>query len=169
MPPIVCQKMLILAEDKRASRHCGFDVIAILRSLILTGIGKPHGGSTILQQLIRTITGRYEKSIKRKITEIALAYLVARKVDRSIYPRVYLSIAYYGTGLEGFDKFYNNKRSIYRDEIHLASMAVSRLKYPEPSIANSFKHEKISVREKHLTNLYLSNPNTRIYSYVEAV
>ncbi|WP_420848436.1 transglycosylase domain-containing protein [Phytopseudomonas seleniipraecipitans] len=169
MPPIDCQKMLILAEDKRASRHCGFDVVAIIRSLALTGLGKPHGGSTILQQLVRTITGHYEKSLKRKITEILLAYLVAQKVDRSLYPRVYLSVAYYGTGMEGFDKFFAKKGNDSCDEIHLASMAVARLKYPEPAKPNCSKHEKISVREKHLRNIYLNSSNTRIYSYVEAV
>lgn len=168
MPPIECQRMLILAEDKRASKHCGFDVFAIIRSLTLTALGKPHGGSTILQQLVRTITGNYDKSIKRKATEILLAYLVGKKVNRSVYPRVYLSIAYYGTGMENFDKFSAKRGCTAKNSVQLASMAVARLKYPEPEKLNSLKHKKIQIREQHLVDKYRNTKNTRIYSYVEA-
>ncbi|MGE6384308.1 transglycosylase domain-containing protein [Pseudomonas sp. NPDC078416] len=169
MPSLACQKMLILAEDKRACRHRGIDTLAILRSIALTLIGKPHGGSTILQQLIRTITGRYERTLRRKLSEILLAYLVAGRVDRSIYPRVYLSIAYYGADMESYDKLIAKVITSSEDDLHAAAMAVARLKYPEPRKVSFTKQALISRREKFLLKKYKELKNTRIFSHVETV
>jgi membrane carboxypeptidase/penicillin-binding protein PbpC len=169
MPSLVCQKMLILAEDKRAWKHCGIDVLAMLRSVALTLLGKPHGGSTILQQLIRTITGRYERTLRRKFSEILLSYFVASRVDRSVYPRVYLSIAYYGTGMNGYDQMIKNVKNSTEDGLHAAAMAVARLKYPEPRQISLTKQVLISRREKFLLEKYKKLKDTRIFSHVEAV
>ncbi|NWE50451.1 transglycosylase domain-containing protein [Pseudomonas gingeri] len=169
MPSLSCQKMLILAEDKRAWRHCGFDVLAILRSIVLTLSGRPHGGSTILQQLIRTITCRYERTLRRKFSEILLAYLVAGRVDRSIYPRVYLSIAHYGTGMESYDKLVGKLKISSEDNLRSAAMAVARLKYPEPRNASPVKRALISRRENFLLEKYGQLKNTRIFSHVETI
>ncbi|MDU8502445.1 transglycosylase domain-containing protein [Pseudomonas syringae] len=169
MPSLICQKMLILAEDKRAWRHCGVDPLAMLRSIALTLIGKPHGGSTILQQLIRTITGQYERTLRRKTSEILLAYLVAGRVHRSIYPRVYLSIAYYGAGMEGYDKAIKKINGGLESDLHAAAMIVARLKYPEPRKTSLAKQALISRRESFLLGKYKGYKNTRIFSHVEAI
>lgn len=169
MPSLICQKMLIVAEDKRAWMHCGIDPLAILRSIALTMIGKPHGGSTILQQLIRTITGRYKRTLRRKLSEILLACLVARRVHRSVYPRVYLSIAYYGAGMEGYDKAVERINDRYESDLHAASMIVARLKYPEPRKKSTTKQALISRRERFLLEKYNEYKNSRIFSHVEAI
>ena len=169
MPSLACQKMLILAEDKRAWKHCGVDFVAILRSIVLTVLGKPHGGSTILQQLVRTLTGRYERTFARKYSEILLSYMVAAKVDRSIYPRVYLSIAYYGTGIENYDKLIDQIRNSPEDELQFAAMAVARLKYPEPRQKSPLMQTLILRREKFLIRKYRMSKDTRIFSHVKAV
>lgn len=168
MPSLMCQKILIVAEDKRAWKHVGFDILAIFRSLFLTSIGKPHGGSTILQQLIRTLSGRYEKSVNRKIREIVLSYLVAKRVPRHIYPRVYLSIAYYGTDMENYDKLIERKQKILKDDLHMAISIVARLKYPEPKKISIVKRNLILKREKFLLKKFQSVKDKRIFSHVQA-
>ncbi|WP_349814569.1 transglycosylase domain-containing protein [Pectobacterium atrosepticum] len=39
-----------------------------------------QGGSTIDQQLVRTLTGRYERTLRRKIREQAIAILLNYKI-----------------------------------------------------------------------------------------
>ncbi|MBP0943070.1 transglycosylase domain-containing protein [Pseudomonas alliivorans] len=150
LPSLIVQKMLVVAEDKRFWSHPGFDILAILRSIAFTAAGRSQGGSTVIQQLVRIITGRYERTIRRKVEEIFVAYHVSKALDRSIFLRVYLSMAYYGAGMEGFDRFIDKKMLFHIGDLDLATMAVARLKYPEPSRVSERRFDQIRRREAYL-------------------
>jgi hypothetical protein len=93
---------LILAEDRRFRTHLGFDPIAILRAIwVMLRRRGFQGGSTIEQQLVRTLTGRRERTISRKIREICLAVYCSRSYGKDCCAVAYLHSAYFGHGLCG--------------------------------------------------------------------
>ena len=92
----MCQ-LLILGEDHRMALHPGVDPLALCRAVWRTyGCNRREGGSTIAMQLVRVLTGRFERSWHRKVDEMALAILTTRLVSRAELPAVYLSVGYYG-------------------------------------------------------------------------
>ena len=90
-------KLLIAGEDHRFNRHPGVDAVALCRAVWNTYFhGSRQGGSTIAMQLVRTLTGRYERTVLRKISEIVLAVCVTQHVPKGRIPLLYLWCAYYG-------------------------------------------------------------------------
>jgi monofunctional glycosyltransferase len=155
---------LISAEDHRYNYHIGFDLIAIIRAIRNRIIyRKQEGASTIEQQLVRTIIGKYEKTINRKLREIFLAFSLKLFIDKKTIAIIYLNIAYYGTNYKGLDrilkKFYLIKGDLISDNI--CAEIVSRLKYPEPTIKSS-RSELIDNRKKHLLKLYEKHTNYKL-------
>ncbi len=93
-------KTILVAEDIDFYKHKGFSLKGILRSFYLnlkTG-SLEYGGSTITQQLARTIFLSQEKSIIRKIKEIILALKIEQKYSKNQILTYYLNSIYYGEG-----------------------------------------------------------------------
>src|SRR6267378_715365 len=77
--PQVLISALLVAEDHRFYVHGGVDPLAILRAIWHSFYHRRLiGGSTIEQQLVRTLTERKERNLKRKIRELALAFCVSQ-------------------------------------------------------------------------------------------
>jgi len=155
---------LISAEDHRFKYHFGFDIVAIIRALRNRIIYKKlEGASTIEQQLVRTIIGKYEKSLSRKLKEICLAFSLKLSIDKKTTALIYLNIAYYGTNYKGLDrilkKFNLKKGDLINDDI--CAEIVSRLKYPEPRIKNT-RLKLIDNRKKYLLKLYEKHTNYKL-------
>jgi membrane carboxypeptidase/penicillin-binding protein PbpC len=148
--------LLIAAEDHRFGSHPGVDPISLCRAMWRTLVcGKREGGSTIAMQLVRVITGRYEKTIGRKLTEIFFAVRLTRLVCKSDIPKLYLSVAYFGWRMNGL------KQAATRLRINPASVSVldaaniiARLKYPQPRRLDENRLTKISVRAKYIIKRY---------------
>ncbi len=155
---------LISAEDHRYKYHIGFDVIAITRALRNRIVyNKREGASTIEQQLVRTIVGKYEKSLNRKLNEICLAFTLRIYTDRKTISLIYLNIAYYGTNYNGLDKILNKfhlkKGDLINDDI--CAEIISRLKYPEPTLKGK-RLKLIENRKTHLLKLYQKHSNYKL-------
>lgn len=148
--------LLIAAEDHRFAIHPGVDPISLCRAVWRTLIcRKREGGSTIAMQLVRVITGRYERTISRKITEIYFAIRLTRLMPKSDVPKLYLSIAYFGWRMNGL------KQASLRLNInpaclslHDAANIIARLKYPEPRRCDNSRLVKISGRTMHIKKRY---------------
>jgi membrane peptidoglycan carboxypeptidase len=167
-PPLVAQQLLISGEDHRHARHPGFDLIAICRALWRhIAYGSQEGASTIEQQLVRTITGRYERTLRRKIKEIILATLVDTAFRKDILPAVYLSIAYYGWRMNGYRQACQ-RLELRPDFLTLdeAATLVARLKYPEPRAAPFSRKWQIHRRSKHLLWLYQYHLHDGTYEHL---
>ncbi|WP_167445670.1 transglycosylase domain-containing protein [Flavobacterium limicola] len=155
---------LISAEDHRYKYHVGFDIIAIIRAFrnrIL--YKKQEGASTIEQQLVRTIIGKYEKSLSRKLREICLAFALKLFINKKTTALIYLNIAYYGTDFKGLDKVlkkFNLKKGDYIND-NICAEIVSRLKYPE-STKKSTRLKLIENRKKYLLKLYEKHSNYKL-------
>lgn len=144
---------LVQAEDRRFFKHHGFDPLAILRAIIKhTFFSSREGASTIEQQLVRVITGRYEYTIERKIREIILASRLHRIADKKSIAFTYLNIAYYGTKYQNLEailqRFNMDKNNVIPDEI--CAEIVARLKYPEPRNMTDKHQERIRRRVRYI-------------------
>jgi len=104
-------------EDPNFYLHPGFDPIGIVRALWYAWNEREFvaGGSTITQQVVRNLLlpgERAERTFKRKVKEIVLAYEVTRRYDRSKILEIYLNEAYYGNlayGVEAAAQTYFGK------------------------------------------------------------
>jgi membrane peptidoglycan carboxypeptidase len=147
-------KFLIAGEDHRFSCHPGVDPVAFIRAVWKTLCGTRQGGSTIAMQLVRTVTGRYEKTWRRKFREMILAILLTQHKDKERLPVLYLWVAYYGWRMNNFQqaclRLHINPLSLSELE---AAKLIARLKYPEPGRPNIGRTRQIQCRAQHLIAL----------------
>lgn len=144
--------ILIIAEDRRNTLHCGVDTIAIFRAIKVRVFKKVYqGASTIEQQFVRVISNRYEKNFYRKFREQLLAIAVSKRRTKSEISNAYLSIAYYGYNLEGITAIKKIcGENIKETDLNRAIELVSRLKYPQPKNINNNWLEKHVNRNKYI-------------------
>jgi len=101
--PVDIQNAVIAMEDRDFFNHAGFSIKGIFRALISDIIlGKPaQGGSTLTQQLSRSIFLSNEKKITRKIREIFLAVQIEHSFSKQEILQLYLNQIYLGEGSYG--------------------------------------------------------------------
>ena len=105
--------ILFLAEDHRANFHYGIDHYAMLRAIYFTHARKEfQGASTIAQQFVRVITGRYERTLFRKLREQLLAVLITCKFNSKIIGTAYLNVAFLGSGMNGVNGYIRWKQKL---------------------------------------------------------
>tara|TARA_R110001599_G_C12003513_1_gene637295 strand:- start:6 stop:611 length:606 start_codon:yes stop_codon:yes gene_type:complete len=144
--------MLIAAEDHRFGRHPGVDLVSICRAAWRTLFcGRREGASTIAMQLVRVLTGRYERTLKRKLVEMCLAVRLTKYVKQADIPKLYLFVAYFGWRMNGLAQASRrlNIDLLAMTEFEAASI-VARLKCPEPQKYDQIRLGKIRARTKHI-------------------
>lgn len=142
---------LELAEDHRNRFHYGIDQLGMIRALKVRFLtGRSQGASTIAQQLVRTITGRYEKTPRRKIREQALAVMLSCYASKRTLSECYINCAYYGYMLRGYSGWLAIATA---NKIDAEQMIIARLKYPYPKYASEQRTAKFENRVSHITDL----------------
>jgi penicillin-binding protein 1A len=101
--PLFVQDAFIAVEDVRFYHHHGVDLRGIARAVWnnLTGGGIQQGASTITQQLVKLSFLTPEKTLKRKIQEAILAFMVERRYSKQEILEMYLNKIYFGNGAYG--------------------------------------------------------------------
>ena len=143
---------LITAEDHRNALHPGVDPIAMLRAMyVRCRFGDVQGASTVEQQFVRVVSGRYERTLARKAYEQALAICVSRRRGKVQIANAYLTIAYYGSGMVGIDGLRARLGADLRsaDTYGIRAM-IARLKYPEPSRPTEAWRTKVGARVAYI-------------------
>ena len=112
--PTYCKQAIISIEDKKFYKHHGIDYRAIIRAgLAILRDGKvSQGGSTITQQLARTIFLNQDKTWQRKVEEIYIALALEEKYSKDQILEFYLNNIYFANGYYGIEaasKGYFNK------------------------------------------------------------
>ncbi|MBM3206401.1 MAG: penicillin-binding protein, partial [Candidatus Staskawiczbacteria bacterium] len=94
---------VISAEDERFYKHKGIDFRGILRSILvdLKLRSKSQGGSTITQQLIRSVYLTANKTISRKVKEIVLSIELERRYSKDQIFEWYLNQIPFGENAYG--------------------------------------------------------------------
>jgi membrane carboxypeptidase/penicillin-binding protein PbpC len=163
-PSVLAQQLLISGEDHRFFTHGGIDLFAIGRAAWRTLRGHPEGASTIEMQVVRVVSGRYERSVMRKFQEMALATLVTRVVPKAALPAIYLRIGYYGWRMIGLNAACHRQHIDARFLSPVAAAElVARLKYPEPQTLSSHRQHQIERRARHLLRLHYRHQRGAIY------
>lgn len=129
------QKTILFLEDRRFFVHGGFEFRAILRVLKRMLFSRRAGAiSTIDQQLVRICTGRYERTIRRKVREALLAFLVNSHRSKARIFYTYMHDSYFGYRLEGCEiasQFLFSKQAVHLSEAEACFIA-SLLARPLP-------------------------------------
>lgn len=124
IPPVLKEALLAI-EDARFYEHSGVDYRGVLRALVadLSG-GFRQGASTITMQVARTFFLSPEKTVKRKLTEVVLAYRIESALSKDRILELYMNQIYLGQRTHGFAaaaRTYFNKRL---PELSLAEAAM---------------------------------------------
>jgi penicillin-binding protein 1A len=124
--PKVMRDATVSVEDRRFRSHIGVDPVGIARS-VKVRFDRGHwtqGGSTITQQLARTVFLNNQKKFGRKFREGILAFALEWKFSKDQILELYLNKVYYGGGAYGIDaasrKFFGHGA----DHLSLAEAAV---------------------------------------------
>ena len=124
--PDLLPKAFIAAEDNRFFDHDGLDFFSVLRAAIvnLRRGEKGQGGSTITQQVARSLLLTPEKTYVRKFKEAILAWRIDTLLSKKEILYIYLNQIYLGAGAHGVEaasQAYFKKRA---NELTLGEMAM---------------------------------------------
>lgn len=96
--------VMLVTEDKKFYSHTGVDLLANVRALYVLIQNKgeiTQGGSTITQQLARTIYLTNEVSYERKLVEVFLAWELEELYSKKDILEFYLNSIYFANGYYG--------------------------------------------------------------------
>jgi len=95
----------IASEDANFYTHQGIDILAILRALVIDIKSKEikQGGSTITQQLARSLYLTRERTVQRKIREMFLAVKIDNHLSKDEIIDLYLNTVPYGSNAYGIE------------------------------------------------------------------
>ncbi|MGE3261469.1 MAG: transglycosylase domain-containing protein [Bacteriovoracia bacterium] len=128
--PHTLMKAIVLTEDQRFLEHGGIDPRGIIRSIYvnLRSGSYVQGASTITQQLARNIYLSRERTITRKLKEMAVSLLLELKFSKDEILEKYLNEVYFGQsgsvavhGVSEAAKFYFDKNL---DDLTVAEQAL---------------------------------------------
>ena len=120
------QHAFIAVEDHRFYRHPGVDPIAIARAVVrnLRSPGTVEGGSTLTQQLARTLFLSNRQNYGRKIREAVLAVMIEAGLTKEQVLELYLNRIYLSAGIYGVETM---SRSLFGKPAKQLSVAESAL------------------------------------------
>ena len=103
--PIYIKQAIVSTEDKRFYKHQGIDYRGVLRAVVAAvQEGEPtQGGSTITQQLARTIFLSNERTWERKVEEMYIAVELEKKYSKEEILEYYLNNVYFANGYYGIE------------------------------------------------------------------
>jgi penicillin-binding protein 1A len=148
--PLHVRNAFIAVEDARYFQHSGIDPIRIAGALwadIKAGEYR-QGGSTITQQLSKMIFLKPEKTISRKIKEMAIAIQLERRYSKDRILELYLNQAYFGSqtyGIQSAAEAYFGKSV---DRLNLAEGALLAALPKAPGAYSPFQNPERSQRRR---------------------
>ena len=154
--PYLCLQSITTSEDENFILHKGVSFTGIARALIQNILKAriTQGGSTITQQLIKNRFLTFEKSFKRKWTELLMSLILERKLTKDQILELYLNTVYMGgTGsysLYGFasaSQYYFNKPL---NRMNLAECTLLTALIPSPGRFNPFLFPKKAKNKRNI-------------------
>ena len=141
----------IAVEDARFYRHAGIDPIRIF-SAFLKNVkegGFVQGGSTITQQLAKMLFFKPEKTITRKVKEIAISLQMERRYTKDEILGLYLNNTYFGTRAYGIDAASHIYFGKGVEDITISEAALLAALPKAPSKYSPFNDPKKSLQRRN--------------------
>ena len=145
---------LVAVEDSRFWKHKGIDYIGIARAITKDVIHASlrEGGSTITQQLAKVVFLSPEKTIKRKLMEVTLAFKIEKNLTKKEILELYLNKVYFGHGAYGIEmaarKYFNKSAK----QLNLAESSIIAGLVKAPSSYSPYNN-LTKAKERQLTVL----------------
>ena len=140
--PEFVQKAFVAAEDRRFFQHHGVDERGIIRAFIgnLADPGRPQGGSTITQQVVKNLLVGEDVTYERKIREMIVASRLERTLGKNEILELYLNTAYLGRGCWGVDMAARSYFGVAAKNLTLADGAMLAGLLKGPNYFNPDRH-----------------------------
>lgn len=150
--PVVVRNAIVAAEDRRFFSHPGVDVIAAVRQVLVNGKeGKIRGGaSTIPMQLAKLTTSESEKTMERKLSDMAYALELERSYTKEDILEMYMNRVYFGAhafGVSAAARTYFNKSL---NQLSLSEAATLARCVRRPSDQNPFANLEVAERNRNV-------------------
>ena len=134
--PLYTRQAFIAAEDLRFYAHSGIDVYRIfgaLRSNLRSG-SVAEGASTITQQLAKLTHLSSDRTVRRKLEEISLAFQIELAYSKDEILDFYLNTVYFGRGAYGIQAAAQAYFGVDASELTLAQSASLAATIKAPSV-----------------------------------
>jgi penicillin-binding protein 1A len=120
------QQAVIATEDRRFRYHPGVDPIGLTRALMtdIRARRMVEGGSTITQQLARTLYLSNARTAVRKIEEAVLALLIEQQLTKDQILELYLNRVYLSAGIYGVEAMASSVFGKHAEELTLGESAL---------------------------------------------
>jgi len=131
--PRALRDAVVASEDERFFWHGALDFRSTLRAAWLSLWGDRQGGSTITQQLARSLLLKKEDSFDRKLLEAVLAVRISAMLTREEILTRYLNAVPHARNLAGFDGPARYYFGVGVQDLTLAEAALLVGMLPEPN------------------------------------
>jgi penicillin-binding protein 1A len=151
--PQAVKLAFIAAEDQNFFEHTGIDVTSILRAALTNyhAGSTRQGGSTITQQVVKSLLLTPERSYERKIKELVLAYRLEQQLTKEEILYLYLNQIYLGNGAYGVQSAALEYFGRDVSELSLAQAAILAGLPQAPSRYSPVKHlERAKARQRYV-------------------
>jgi penicillin-binding protein 1A len=148
----------LAAEDSSFYDHAGVDLFSIARAFVrnLQAGSIVQGGSTITQQVIKSLLLTPERSYIRKLKEAILAYRLENNLHKDEILTIYLNEIYMGHGAYGVEAAARTYFGKHSSDLDLAEAAVLAGLPKAPSAYNPYKHpQRAKSRQKYVLDRML--------------
>jgi penicillin-binding protein 1A len=153
-------------EDRSFYQHWGVDLWGVGRAMVtnVLKMRRAEGGSTITQQLARNLFLTHERTLERKLKEIALAVEIERNYSKDQILEMYFNQIYFGEGAYGVDaaaKTFFNKPV---QELTLSECALLAGLPANPSLYSPRRRQEASKarRAKVLRNMLVTKAISQV-------
>lgn len=154
--PAVCLNAVVAIEDPGFFEHGGISFSGILRAVYknITHAGFSQGGSTITQQLIKNYFLNPEKTLKRKVTEMAMAILLETHATKDDILETYINEIYMGQNgpfqIRGFASASNYYFSKDLTDLNLSECAMLAAILNSPGLYSPFNKQENALKRRSL-------------------
>lgn len=150
MSPITV-KAFLAAEDSGFYQHEGVDLLGIVRAAVknLIAGGIVQGGSTITQQVIKSMLLTPERSYERKLKEVILAYRLERYLSKDEILTIYLNQIFLGAKAYGVEAAAREYFGIPASDLSTAQAALLAGLPKAPSLYSPYRNPE-RARERQL-------------------
>ena len=138
--PQALKDAVLAGEDERFYAHGAIDPRSAARAIWQSFVGKRQGGSTITQQLARSILLKKEDSFARKLREAILAERIFALLSREEILARYMNVVPHARNMSGFDDPARYYLGVRAQDLNLAESALLVGMLPEPNNRDPLKH-----------------------------
>ncbi|NCC24405.1 MAG: PBP1A family penicillin-binding protein [Deltaproteobacteria bacterium] len=140
-------KAFLAAEDSGFYIHEGVDIPGIVRAALKNFLAGEivQGGSTITQQVIKSLLLTPERSYSRKLKEVILAYRLERYLSKDEILTIYLNQIYFGAGAYGIEAAAREYFAVHASDLTLAQAALLAGLPKAPSSYNPYRNAELAL------------------------